>query len=35
MLSVDQAADALVSLVEQPTNQVIEDPTLMPAAGAF
>ena len=35
MLSVDQAADALVSLVEQPTNQVIEDLTLMPAAGAF
>ena len=35
MLSVDQAADALVSLVEQPTNQVIEDLTLIPAAGAF
>ena len=35
MLSVDQVADALVSLVEQPTNQVIEDLTLMPAAGAF
>ena len=35
MLSVEQAADALVSLVEQPTNQVIEDLTLMPAAGAF
>ncbi|BEV35817.1 SDR family oxidoreductase [Synechococcus sp. M16CYN] len=35
MLTVDQAADALVSLAEQPSNQVIEDLTLMPAAGAF
>ena len=35
MLPVDQAADALVSLVEQPSTQVIEDLTLMPAAGAF
>ena len=35
MLSVDQAADALVYLAEQPTNQVIEDLTLMPSAGAF
>ena len=35
MLSVDQAADALVNLAEQPVNQVIEDLTLMPAAGAF
>ena len=35
MLSVDQAADALVTLAEQPSTQVIEDLTLMPAAGAF
>jgi NAD(P)-dependent dehydrogenase (short-subunit alcohol dehydrogenase family) len=35
MLTVDQAADALVNLAEQPSNQVIEDLTLMPAAGAF
>ena len=35
MLSVDQAAEALVNLAEQPVNQVIEDLTLMPAAGAF
>ena len=35
MLSVDQAADALVYLAEQPTNQVIDDLTLMPSAGAF
>ncbi len=35
MLSVDQAAEALVNLAEQPSNQVIEDLTLMPAAGAF
>ena len=35
MLSVDQAAEALVSLVEQPSSQVIEDLTLMPATGAF
>ena len=35
MLSVDQAADALANLSEQPANQVIEDLTLMPAAGAF
>ena len=35
MLSVDQAADALVYLAEQPTNQVIEDLTLMPSGGAF
>ena len=35
MLSVVQAAEALVSLVEQPSNQVTEDLTLMPATGAF
>ena len=35
MLSLDQAANALVHLAEQPTNQVIEDLTLMPAIGAF
>ena len=35
MLSTDQVANALVHLAEQPTNQVIEDFTLMPATGAF
>ena len=35
MLTVDQAANALVHLAQQPTNQVIEDLTLMPAIGAF
>ena len=35
MLTVDQAAETLVNLAEQPVNQVIEDLTLMPAAGAF
>ena len=35
MLSIDQAAQALLHLAEQPTNQVIEDLTLMPAIGAF
>ena len=34
-LSIDQAAQALLHLAEQPTNQVIEDLTLMPAIGAF
>ena len=35
MLSVDQAAEALVNLATQPSNQLIEDLTLMPAVGAF
>ena len=35
MLTVDQAANALVHLAQQPTNQVIEDLTLMPSVGAF
>ena len=35
MLSVDQAAETLANLVMQPSNQLIEDLTLMPAAGAF
>ena len=35
MLSVDQAAEALANLAMQPSNQLIEDLTLMPAAGAF
>ena len=35
MLTVDQAAETLVNLAEKPVNQVIEDLTLMPAAGAF
>ena len=35
MLSVDQASEALIGLAQQPSNQVIEDLTLMPATGAF
>ena len=35
MLSVEQASEALIGLVQQPSNQVIEDLTLMPATGAF
>ena len=35
MLSVDQTAETLANLVMQPSNQLIEDLTLMPAAGAF
>ncbi len=35
MLSVDQAAETLANLASQPSNQLIEDLTLMPAAGAF
>ena len=35
MLSVDQAAETLANLALQPSNQLIEDLTLMPAAGAF
>jgi|TARA_Y100001938_G_scaffold30608_1_gene41565 short-subunit dehydrogenase len=35
MLSVDQAAETLANLAMQPSNQLIEDLTLMPAAGAF
>ena len=35
MLPVDQAAAALLHLAEQPATQVIEDLTLMPAAGAL
>ena len=35
MLSVDQAAETLANLALQPCNQLIEDLTLMPAAGAF
>ena len=35
MLSVDQAAETLANLAMQPGNQLIEDLTLMPAAGAF
>ena len=35
MLSVDQAARAILYLAEQPSNQTIEDLILMPAAGAF
>ena len=34
MLSVDQAAETLANLALQPSNQLIEDLTLMPAAGA-
>jgi NAD(P)-dependent dehydrogenase (short-subunit alcohol dehydrogenase family) len=35
MLPLDQAAAALLHLAEQPATQVIEDLTLMPAAGAL
>ena len=35
MLSVDQAAEALLYLARQPDHQVVEDLTLMPAAGAL
>jgi len=35
MLSVDQAAETLANLALQPSNQLIEDLTLMPAVGAF
>ena len=35
MLTVDQAAEALLVLAQQPSSQVVEDLTLMPAAGAF
>ncbi len=35
MLSVDQVASELLHLANQPINQIIEDLTLMPSAGAF
>ncbi len=35
MLSVQQVAEALLQLAQQPSSQVIEDLTLMPAKGAF
>ncbi len=35
MLSVDQVAYELLHLANQPINQIIEDITLMPSAGAF
>ena len=35
MLSVDQVAAELLHLANQPINQIIEDVTLMPSAGAF
>ena len=35
MLSVDQVAVELLHLANQPIDQIIEDITLMPAAGAF
>ncbi len=35
MLSVENAASALLHLAQQPSTQVIEDLTLMPASGAF
>ena len=35
MLPVDQAAEALLVLAQQPASQVVDDLTLMPAAGAF
>ena len=35
MLSPEHAAEALLSLAQQPSSQVVEDLTLMPAAGAL
>ena len=35
MLSVDQVSSELLHLANQPINQIIEDVTLMPSAGAF
>ena len=35
MLSVEDAASAILHLAQQPPNQIIEDLTLMPASGAF
>ncbi len=35
MLSVDEVAQTLLYLAEQPATQLVEDLTLMPAAGAF
>ena len=35
MLSVDQVALEILHLANQPTNQIIEDLTLMPSTGAF
>ena len=35
MLSVEQVASELLHIANQPSNQIIEDLTLMPAAGAF
>ena len=35
MLSVQQVAEALLHLAQQPSSQVIEDLTLMPSKGAF
>ena len=35
MLSVEQVANELLNLANQPSNQLIEDLTLMPASGAF
>jgi NADP-dependent 3-hydroxy acid dehydrogenase YdfG len=35
MLAPEQAADALLYLAQQPSDQTVEDLTLMPAAGAF
>jgi len=35
MISVDQAAEALLVLAQQPSSQVVDDLTLMPAVGAF
>ena len=35
MLSVEEAASAILHLAQQPPTQIIEDLTLMPASGAF
>jgi hypothetical protein len=35
MLSADRVAETLLSLALQPSSQVVEDVTLMPAAGVL
>jgi short-subunit dehydrogenase len=35
MLSPERVAEALLSLAQQPSSQIVEDATLMPAAGVL
>jgi hypothetical protein len=35
MLSTDRVAETLLSLAQQPSSQLVEDVTLMPAAGVL